>query len=593
MEQTRLMLAIAISIAVLFIFQLLVPTPHRHTAQQVSAASTRATSPSDGPAAAGGVTFPGTEPAAISKPAAAPRLAIQAPRVEGSIDLRGARFDDLVLRDYHETVSPKSPLVRVLEPDGNRQPNGIQLGWASADGSNGPRVPDGATLWRTDATAISPGHPATLTWDNGSGLVFAMTIAIDDDYMFTVTRSVRNTTGRAAHLFPWSRVTRGYTPEVAGSYLVHEGPIGVLAGRLDELGYKGTRDASASHDGVALTHDSTGGWVGITDKYWLSAVIPPQDEALTASYRWTPGSGGANQAGTYQVDTLARDALVVGPGADVSITSHVFAGAKEVHLLDRYMDDLGIPSFDRAVDFGWFYFLTKPIFFMLDWLNNQLGNFGLAILTFTLFVKALFFPLATKSYRSMSKMRLLQPRMQEIRARHKDDAAAMQRETMVLYKTEGVNPASGCLPMLIQIPVFFCLYKVLYVTIEMRHAPFFGWIHDLSAPDPTNVFNLFGLLPFDPAHLFPVLQLGVWPLVLMGTMFLQQRLNPPPPDPAQQRIFQFMPLIFTFMMARFPAGLVIYYCWNNLLTCAQQWVIMRRTSLSPRAGRSQPKAART
>ena len=592
MEQKRLMLAVAISIAVLFAFQMLVPAPHKRPVQQVSAASTRATPPSQAPGAAGGVTFPGTEPAAISKPTAAPRLAVQAPRVEGSIDLRGARFDDLVLRDYRETVNPKSPRVRVLEPEGDKQPNGIQLGWASAGGTNNAAVPDGDTLWRTDATAISPGHPATLTWNNGAGLVFSMTVAIDDNYMFTVNRTVRNTTGKPVSLFPWSRVTRGYTPEVAGSYLIHEGPIGVFGGRLDELGYKGTRTDSAAHDGVALTKDSTGGWAGITDKYWLSAVIPPQDEAITASYRYTPGVGGGDQAGTYQVDTLARDALVVAPGAAATVTSHVFAGAKEVHLLDRYMAEFHIPSFDRAVDFGWFYFLTKPIFFMLDWLNNQLGNFGLAILTFTLFVKALFFPLATKSYRSMSKMRLLQPRMQEIRARHKEDPAAMQRETMILYKTEGVNPAGGCLPMLIQIPVFFCLYKVLYVTIEMRQAPFFGWIHDLSAPDPTNVFNLFGLLPIDPAHYLPMLQLGLWPLVLMGTMYLQQQLNPPPPDPAQQRIFRFMPLIFTFMMARFPAGLVIYYCWNNLLTCAQQWMIMRRTSLSPR-GRPQAKAART
>ncbi len=593
MEQKRLLLAVAISIAILFVFQVLVPQPHKKPVQAVSAASTRATPPAEAPGAAGSLTFPGTEPAAISKPTPAPRLPVEAPRVSGSIDLRGARFDDLVLRDYHETVNPKSPLVRVLEPEGNRQPNGIQLGWASGGGPGAVAVPGSGTLWHTDATALSPGHPATLTWDNGAGLAFAITISIDDNYMFTVRQSVRNGTGKPVDLYPWARVTRGYTPVVAGSYLIHEGPIGVFDGRLDELGYKATRNGSADHDGTASTEESTGGWGGITDKYWLSAVIPPQDEAITASYRYVAGSGDADQAGTYQVDTLARTPLVTAPGAEATLTSHVFAGAKEVHLLDAYMGSLHIPHFDKAVDFGWFYFLTKPIFFVLDWLNSQLGNFGLAILTFTLFVKALFFPLATKSYRSMSKMRLLQPRMQEIRARHKDDPAAMQRETMVLYKTEGVNPASGCLPMVIQIPVFFCLYKVLYVTIEMRQAPFFGWIHDLSAPDPTNVFNLFGLLPFDPAHVLPMLQLGVWPLVLMGTMFLQQRLNPPPPDPAQQRIFQLMPIVFTFMMARFPAGLVIYYCWNNLLTCAQQWMIMRHTSLKPRAGSRQPKAART
>ena len=586
MEQKRLFLAIAISVVILLVFQILVPAPHPHTAA-TAVQTTRATPPSQAPAPTGNVAFPGTQPTAVTPPANSPRLPVEAPRVKGSIDLLGARFDDLVLRDYHESVSPKSPLVRILEPQSDPQPNLIQLGWAAAPGT-AVKLPDSSTLWHTDSKVISPGQPATLTWDNGAGLTFAMKIAIDGNYMFTVDRSVRNAGATPVSLYPWSRVSRGYTPVVAGSYLIHEGPIGVLDGRLHELGYKATQTDGAKNDNVAFTTDSTGGWAGITDKYWLSAVVPNQAEQLTASYRYIPGSG-ADAAGTYQVDTLDRTAETVAPNATVTLASHIFAGAKEVHLLDAYMRDDSIPSFDKAVDFGWFYFLTKPIFFMLDWLNNQLGNFGLAILVFTLFVKALFFPLSNASYKSMSKMRLLAPRMQQLRERHKDDAAAMQRETMALYKTEGVNPASGCLPMVIQIPVFFCLYKVLYVTIEMRHAPFFGWIRDLSAPDPTSVFNAFGLIPFNPGSVSPYLELGVWPLILMGTMVLQQRMNPPPPDPAQQRIFQFMPLIFGFMMARFPAGLVIYYCWNNLLTVAQQWYIMRHTSLSKR----QPKVART
>ena len=505
-------------------------------------------------------------------------LPIDAPRLRGSVRLLGAVLDDAVLRDYHETVSPASPLVRILEPAREAQPTTVQLGWAAGAGV---RVPDGTTLWKTDAASLTPSHPVTLTWDNGAGLAFRIVLSIDGNYMFTATQGVHNATGQAVSLYPWARVARDYTPVTVGSYLIHEGPIGVLDGRLQQIGYKATRDDGASHDGIAYTGPSTGGWAGITDKYWLSAVIPPQNEAVTASYRYVPGTG-SNAAGRYQVDTLARDPLVVPAGGDAAITSHVFAGAKEVHLLDDYMRDLHIPSFDKAVDFGHLYFLTKPMFLVIDWLNMVTGNFGVAILIFTLLVKALFFPLATKSYKSMSKMKLLAPRMQELRERHKGDAAATQRETMQLYKTEGVNPASGCLPMLIQIPVFFCLYKVLYVTIEMRHAPFFGWIHDLSAPDPTTIFNGFGLVPFDPGRITPYLELGVWPIVLIGTMFLQQRINPPPPDPAQQRIFQAMPFVFGVMMARFPAGLVIYYCWNNTLTFVQQWYIMRHTRLSTR-----------
>jgi len=297
--------------------------------------------------------------------------------------------------------------------------------------------------------------------------------------------------------------------------------------------------------------------------------------AETGSYRYVPNNG----AGTYQIDFIAASPSVIAPGAVVSTVSHVFAGAKEVHLLDRYEQGLHVTDFWKAVDFGWFAFLTKPIFYVLDWLNTMLGNFGLALLAFTLIVKTLFFPLATKSFRSMSKMKLLSPKMTAVRERYKDDPMKMNQEMMALYKTEGVNPASGCLPMLVQIPVFWCLYKDLYVTIEMRHAPFFGWIRDLSAPDPTNLFNGFGLVPFDPTIISPMLHLGVWPLILGVTMFMQQRMNPPPPDPTQARLFQIMPLIFTFVLARQPAGLVIYYCWNNTLTVAQQWLIMRSTRL--------------
>ena len=324
---------------------------------------------------------------------------------------------------------------------------------------------------------------------------------------------------------------------------------------------------------VAFQTSSVGGWAGITDKYWLTALVPDQTIAGTMRFLYV---GDGNH---YQVDYKTDEPKVAPPGGEASVESHMFAGAKVVRLLDTYETRYNIPHFDKAVDFGWFYFLTKPIFYALDWLNDHLGNFGVAILVFTVFVKLLFFPLANYSYRSMSRMKLLAPKMQALREQFKDNPQELQKRTMGLYKEEKVNPASGCLPMLVQIPVFFSLYKVILVTIEMRHAPFFGWIRDLSAVDPTNIFNLFGLIPFDPGTLTPFLHMGVWPLIMGCTMFLQQKMNPPPPDPVQARVFQFMPIIFTFMMASFPAGLVIYWSWNNTLSVAQQWFIQRRTSL--------------
>ena len=577
MDQKRLLLAIAISIAILLGFQLLLPKPAPQRVQQ----ATQATPTELAPRPTGDVAAPGTQPMAVPPPRDVPRLRISAPRVEGSINLLGARLDDLVLRDYHEQVNPDSPLVRLLEPRADPQPYYVQFGW-TAD-SPDAKVPDLDAQWTASAPELTVASPVTLSWDNGAGQVFEIALSVDANYLFTAEQRVRNTGAAAISVHPWSRIRRDYTPTTAGYYILHEGLLGVLGGRLQEQTYDKVKSESNKTHGPSLDVPTTGGWAGITDKYWLTALIPDQTVPVIASFRHLTENNGDR----YQADFVSKDPLAVGPGAVGSSTTRLFAGAKVVQLLDRYESELGIPNFDKAIDFGWFYFLTKPIFYALDWLFKLTGNFGVAILIFTVFAKAVFFPLANKSYKSMSKMKLLGPKMQEIRERLKEDPAKMQGEIMGLYKSEKVNPASGCLPILVQIPVFFSLYKVIFVTIEMRHAPFFGWIHDLSAVDPTNVFNLFGLLPFDPAAYSHLLHLGAWPLIMGVTMFLQQKLNPPPPDPVQARLFQYMPIIFTFMLASFPAGLVIYWSWNNLLTIAQQWMIMRQTRLTvPRMAQS-------
>ena len=572
MDQRRLFLAIAISLAILLGFRALfparhVPPPVEQTTQSTPASQTP-------PRPTGNPASPGTEPVAVAPPREVPRLAIQAPSVEGSVSLLGARFDDLVLRDYHEEVSKTSPLVRLLEPSSDPQPYYVQFGWAADDPA--VHVPGNDTLWTASGGPLTATEPVTLSWDNGAGLTFQLVVSVDDHYMFTVEQRVRNAGSGTVSLHPWARIRRDYTPVTAGYYILHEGLLGVLGGTLQEYTYKKTKADGKDRGGLAYDETSPGGWAGITDKYWLTALIPDQTTPETASFRHITQDG----SDRYQVDFLAKTAEAVQPGTDAAATTtHFFAGAKVVHLLDHYETMYGIPAFWKAVDFGWFWFLTRPIFYALDWLYLAVGNFGVSILIFTLFVKGLFFPLANKSYRSMSKMKLLGPKIQEMRERFKDDPARQQQEMMAIYKMEKVNPVSGCLPMLLQVPVFFSLYKVIFTTIEMRHAPFFGWIHDLSAVDPTNVFTLFGLVPWNPMAVSPFLHLGLWPLIMGVTMFLQQKVNPPPPDPMQARLFQFMPVIFTFMLARFPAGLVIYWSWNNTLTVMQQWLIMRRTRM--------------
>jgi YidC/Oxa1 family membrane protein insertase len=576
MDQKRLMLAIAVSIAILLGFQFLVsphlphppaPPPAQVAANQAASGGSTAT-PAEGSPGLGGQTTPPRAPKNV------PRLKIDAPRLQGSISLVGARIDDLILTDYHDTQDPNSPNVRLLEPLSDKQPYYVQYGWTPAEGEQ-IKVPDSNTLWTASADTLTAGHPVTLSWDNGAGLTFELQLSVDDDYMFNVQQSVKNVTGAPVKLFPWSKVSRDYTPEVAGYYILFEGLLGVADGTLHETTYAKTKSEGEKTNGVAFDQTTTGGWGGITDKYWMATLVPDQSVPQKLQFIHTDvGQGG------YQVDFIAQNPATIAPGTTAGQPSHLFAGAKIVRLLDRYEAEYHIPNFDKAVDFGWFYLITKPIFYCLDWLNGILGNFGLAIIAFTTCVKILFFPLANYSYRSMSKMKLLGPKMQALRERLKDDPSKMQSEMMAMYRAEKVNPASGCLPMVVQIPVFFSLYKVIFTTIEMRQAPFYGWIHDLSQPDPTNVFNLFGLIPFDPSTISPYLHLGLWPLIMGGTMFLQQKLNPPPPDPVQARMFQFMPIIFTFMLARFPAGLVIYWTTNNLLSVAQQWFIMRRTRLA-------------
>jgi YidC/Oxa1 family membrane protein insertase len=493
--------------------------------------------------------------------------------VDGSLLLKGARLDDLRLKKYRETVDPKSPEIVLLAPKSTDYPYYAEFGWVGS-GAGTKDLPNDTTPWRqAGGGALSPGNPVTLDWDNGHGLVFTRVIAIDNQYMFTVTDSVANKSGAAATLYPYGVVERQGVPKDEASLYLHVGFVGVANGSEVDAKYKDFKDPGTP----PKTFSSTGGWVGITDKYWMAAVIPPQGETYNGAYLGSKTPAGID---AYQAN-YRLGARSLAPGASISVTHRLFAGAKVVDILRGYQDSQNITHFDNAVDWGMLFFLTRPFFWVLDHLYRLFGNFGLAILGLTVIVKIVFFPLANASFRSMSKMKKLQPQMEALKKTHSDDAQKLQLAMMELYKREKANPVSGCVPILLTIPVFIALYKVLFVTIEMRHAPFYGWIHDLSAPDPTSILNLFGLLPYDPHHFLPAalagyLSVGVWPIVMGFTQWMQTKLNPAPADPVQAKMFAFMPLIFTFMFATFPAGLVIYYAWNNLLTVIQQAFIMRR-----------------
>jgi YidC/Oxa1 family membrane protein insertase len=499
---------------------------------------------------------------------AAQRVPVETPSLTGSISLKGGVVDDLVLVNYRETVDPKSPHVVLFSPLGGPQAYFAEFGWQGAVGSQAP-LPDSETVWQAPAGAkLTPDAPVTLTWDNGQGLAFKRTFAIDANYMLTVSDEVQNATSGDVVLTPYARLYRFGMPHTAGyGTVLHEGLLGVPGDAgLQEIPYK-----SALEDGGAKSFDGkTGGWVGISDKYWAAALVPDQKKTYAASFRGQPASATAQEIfwTDYQLG-----AQPIAAGSTHKVEGHLFAGAKQVKVIEDYEAKLGIEKFELLIDWGWFYFITKPLYYLLDWLYGILGNFGIAILAVTVIVKALFFPLANKSYESMAKMKKLQPQMEQLRERYKDDKAKQQQELMALYQKEKINPLAGCLPILIQIPVFFALYKVLFVSIDMRHAPFFGWIQDLSVADPTSIFNLFGLLPFAVPEF---LHIGAWPVIMGITMWVQMQLNPPQPDPVQQQIFSFMPLMFTFLLAAFPAGLVIYWAWNNILSITQQWYISQR-----------------
>jgi YidC/Oxa1 family membrane protein insertase len=551
-----------------------VPTPDQPKSAQPQAQS-QAQSQVPGQAAAPSSAAPVDRRAAL---AASPRIPIATDTLQGTIALKGGRIDDLALLKFRETVDPKSPPIVLLSPSGTGDPFYAEFGWTGASGAN-VKLPNSETVWKqVGSGGLGVGHPVTLTYDNGEGLEFRRTIAVDDKYLFTIKDDVSNKGENPVTLFPYALISRHGIPPTAGYYVLHEGLIGVLGeSGLQEFTYKNIEDKKS------VSWDVTNGWLGITDKYWAATLLPDTNARLKARF----STSMLGTARTFQTDYLL-DAQTIGPGATGSANARLFAGAKEVSIvginfplvgIGGYNKALGLNHFDLLIDWGWFYFITKPMFLVMDFFFRLLGNFGLAILMVTVLVKIVFFPLANKSYASMAKMKAVQPQMMALRERYADDKAKQQQELMELYKREKINPLAGCLPIAIQIPVFFSLYKVLFVTIEMRHAPFFGWIHDLSAQDPTNIFNLFGLIPVDPTVLpliGPFLHLGIWPLIMGITMWVQMKLNPAPPDPTQAMIFNWMPLIFTFMLANFPAGLVIYWAWNNLLSVVQQSVIMRK-----------------
>ena len=491
------------------------------------------------------------------------RVKIETNSIVGSINLKGLRIDDIVLKKYNETQEEFSEKIRVLQPIDTYDGYEVTFGWIKNQDANF-ETPNAESTWKVSNgnATLTSNNEVEFEWSNSTGQTFITTIGLDEDYLFDITQEVKNNSNEEIIINNASKVTRKQAPSLSGMFILHEGLLGVLQEKLELIDYDDLKD-----DEETLNFESDNGWVGITDKYWLAALIPDQNKSFKAIYTYDNG---------YIAYYRSLNATKVAAGSDHIVESQIFIGAKEAKLIDRYQEDYGIYNFDLAIDWGWFYFLTKPLFNVIYFFSELSGNFGLAIIILTVITRIVFFPLANWSFISMAKMKMLQPEMTRIKELHKDDRAQQQQALMALYKKEKVNPISGCLPILIQIPFFFAIYKMLFVSIEMRHAPFYGWIQDLAAKDPTTIFNLFGFIPWDPPSFMII---GIWPVLMGLTMYIQQKLNPAPPDPIQARIFMFFPLFITILLAQFAAGLVIYWTTNNVLSIIQQWIINKRTTV--------------
>ena len=555
-NQKNLFLAIIISMAIIFGFQLLVPQPERAPVTEDNNAQESVSLDIQSTSSALLLDREQVLEETI-------RVTFDNSKIKGSINLEGGIIDDLVLEEYRETLDPTSDFITYLNPLGSQDAYYLDTGWVSPDSTI--ELPNNKSVWKADKSSIGINDPVKLTWQNSQNIIFEKIITLDEHYLFSVDQRVINNSGKSFDLYPFGLSKRQGLPEMQNFFILHEGPLSVTDGVLEEYDYDDLKDQKK------IKLNSVGGWIGMTDKYWQTAIISDQNEPVQQTYSYSF----AENTDNFQTDLVGAK-IVVGDGDNVSHNLKLFAGPKIVQVIEQYMDEYGVQEFDRSVDFGWFYFLTKPIFHVLEFIFGYVGNFGWSIVIFTLLMRICFFPLAQASFKSMAKMKKLGPELQRLKEQYGDDRAGMQKEMMALYKREKANPIAGCLPILLQIPVFFSLYKVLFVTIEMRHAPFIGWIHDLSAPDPLGLLTLFGFVDWNVPGIFQLFNIGIWPILMGISMFLQQKLNPAPVDKMQAKIFMFLPIVFTFVLGGFAAGLVIYWTTNNVLSMAQQYVIQRK-----------------